>query len=753
MSAIDVKSLADEVNLDLDHRVEVRKTDKSQWRLRSDFRCDMIRNSPLRHQATLTYSGVNVRVPIEKLISEFNVGDQVRVWIYDNDSEYVNSDGLRMTKLFDGIVTRPRSEVTPNGHELFQLYCDSIVDTINALPRHRVTGRWYDRRAVLSSTAVDDLPVLVTLTGPSQRCIFNHRGPNAARMISEDDTLEVLDPYSSLPVTAKRFMAFTYDGDANASFWTVGQAIWSLYLMGLAGTASEDDLLWERETLAALEAIQDQQAVATDQHKGLDTTLPEVDVHGMGVLEAMAKVADAGGFDLFAESVPQPGKGDYNNAKGYRLRLVRKHSGPARTLRLDRQGSTYGDHEDFARANNITNLRLLRDGREIINEVLATGNLIAEARFELVPFWSEYDFAEDGQTATADLQLGADSEKNDTYLSRHVAGGGNFAAYGHVGRVWGLATNDAEVDAYNSGNNAVSIFDFVTQLGLGTDLAFAGQTGQPIVMSSRPRPMLPLRSPQARREGIKYYIEISEDSGSTWHHVQLQAQPVAGSFAIALTGLRNLASINLAAIRDNSADVVASESWWAKILDQSLKVRVTCCIELDFAETYYADRRGTSGTPYRRSELLETGFERLIVWPGTPYNLGSSHRVYEDADGFSAAVDERTWFNTINPNPRIKAVADQRRDALEDCRISASTTLLTIKDYLRESYRLGDRISKVSGREIDLTTNHGTAKRAPVVRGIDINLMPGRQGATLHLDDRAITEGIRPGAMEVEGKA
>ncbi|MEO0966636.1 MAG: hypothetical protein AAFY08_16170, partial [Planctomycetota bacterium] len=254
--------------------------------------------------------------------------------------------------LFEGVVVRrPFALGSINGRDAEEL---SVVATWtpgldNRHPDHLVRGRWFfDLGADAPQEGEPNAPA-VTLEDPGVPAAFNFRGrPNR----DGDDARLMTAGAPAAGGVALTAAPFTHDHDPAGRLWTVGDALRSLLVRLLYGDDAAAPLTRhvavEAATAAALMAeTLDASTDPRGRFEGLDAVLAETDVTGLGVLDAVEAVCNAGGFRLTVSPAAFPdewGGGDSGSGgrpdRVYQLSIARVGVGRALvSLLLPKRGA------------------------------------------------------------------------------------------------------------------------------------------------------------------------------------------------------------------------------------------------------------------------------------------------------------------------------------------------------------------------------------------------------------------------------
>ena len=693
-------------------------------------------------------------------LSAYHIDDQVRVMAYPPTGELVQqSPDQNGIVLFEGYLPRQMFSITNNERQADEgvaLIAMAMPALDNQLTEHLITGRWMFERKTATEAAGNE--AFVSLS-PSLPAVFNADG--APNMGQHKLARQIGATMISAP-------AFTHDADPSGRFWTVRAALGSILIRWLykaqfridpagtqhvVATATPDlnrNMCLDPELIAELAKAPDA-AGTGDALRDLSATLPEVNVHGLGVLDAVKRVCDAAGF-MFAVELVQTLNAALGVDRKYQLRVWKRRRGRAVTIDLAAPNTSFADAASLFTANNVHSVAGLISGEAVVNEVTAVGETFIEGRITLKPAWSPDDV--DDSAVTNQFQSTHDHLMAGTgYHAKHIAGGALFADYGQVGRVWMVdcvgdpfLDQGSNFEGYSSGiyKHDDEGFDFVTALGLNatgdnsliserTALGFPGT----IRWSNEPRKILPLRNPQSQAAGIDWIVEVSENGGSSWQTTPVQVTPLERQFGFKLLGIRNLAAVNNASLKLRLSKCKVTESWWALIKNELLLFRITCAIRADHGAAAKAERQASSASSYKRGQIeVLRGVEEVWQQPDTLVNPTAEGtfprwRKVRGDSVIGAGTGDVNGYRTM-----ITEYATQRRATLEGRRLSANATLYLLEFF---RYRLGDAVTKIAGREISFSVGSGGAANYPNIVGISMTLSPpDSQGLRLVMEDHAM---------------
>lgn len=671
--------------------------------------------------------------PIEDIISAYTCDDQVRVELYPYDDARGRDSEAEGSGLviFEGVMTRIPLTLISQAEDTREK-ADFVCTPLPVIT-HRSTvivGRWYDSGAsAWSVIESQDVPAS-----------FNYRG--RANMDADDANIAAANGASGLLARP-----FTHDDDPAGSYWTVNAALVSLlaqWLYGVGDLTRDRTFGVEAETL---EALSSSETPTGERWAGLDDILPETDVTGLRLLDAIDAVCRAGGFRWAIEpDISSEDSGD----RRYLLSLWRRFAGPAADFHLPKRGrfgTAAATVRDTAGLNRYT---ILRDNAAIINSVTARGRVEIEATVPLKPLWSPDDISSDDP---APAGYAMPNPASGSYHARHVQGGGSFESYRHVGRMWGVDCTGADAASfYPTGDYAHDAdgFDWLGLLGLPaadpadpiTAERAANGIATPINWIKRVRHPRELTRPEARLVGRRYVLEVTEDATAetpTWTDItdRMSFTTLSDYFGIMLTAVPNLAAVNAETLGTNTAPAIA-DSWWQKMLDGDLGFRLACNIPADHAPVAKViSYNGTSGSRYICEQLIDVDVTEVWAAPAPGHILGGS--AWAKING--AAGNASQGGDLIAP---VVDAASRVLDARDGTRIEISADGFLLQPW---RFPIGTSVRGIVGRNISLASNGGGPVRFPeVVQKRLVLSGPSGEGAAqgmyLSLTDTAIREGV-----------
>lgn len=714
----------------------------SDWTVDHNLVCESVRwqKGAKVGQARFTYQPTGkFDSSFEMMLGGYSTDDQVRVILlpYDDQLQSAPATAAGGKVIFEGVLMRHQFGAQKNqGADVesvsFTAFALPVLDNIHV--RHIITGRWMaDERELFvgSSSGID--PILIdSIDLPP---VFNFRGrPNM------HPTATIKASWGGGELTAP---VFTHDDDPKGKHWTVQKALASVLVRWLYGAPS--DTLPRHIDLDA-----DLLRVLSDGNEyeltpGITRKLSETNVLGKGVIDAVDAILRTNGFDFAIEPVGM--EFDYADRR-YLLRAWANGKGRIAFFDLAKRGSTFASAEQAMARNNSATLSGMRDGHEVVNELIAKARLFIECRLKLKPLWA----SEDVDASPIDSLLQSNTKElleTGVYHTKHVGGGALYDQFGHVGRMWGLDCvggfvgygDEAALYKHDPSGFNFPIFLNLKNKDINKFLVNANlpEEGESVidefpVWSRRVRRALPLRNPQAQKLGLEYVLEYTVD-GVNWAIYPGRFKTLREYFGIFLS-IKNLAVIGADDL-SGETPVPIAESFWQKIADHKLQFRLTCTIESDTAMTYHAIPKPQSASRYSKAKMRVEPVEELWVAPKSFFNDDDS-TAGENSEWKKSpifGVDENTEANTFGV---LQYSTELKRDGLDDARLSAvmRTWLMDL-----DRYRLGDRIKSVRGRNYSFAGDAGTSDKFPSVSTITFNIGVKNQGIAVTLTDEVMIAG------------
>lgn len=539
-------------------------------------------------------------------------------------------------------------------------------------------------------------------------CVFNPDGvPNRAPaplQVSGSDGLSL------------RVHPFTHDGAIDARPWSYATMLRYLLWFYLRSDAGID-----ASQVFAITA-----GLATETGlpgSALETALAReprsLTCEATNLAEALDLVLASAGLKL---SVDEGLVGDQNRSA---LRLWLTEDGPLRVLRLARGGqhpdgtpwydTTMRSATQILQDNNTYRGQVTWDDRKRVTASVVIGDV---KKYEMtVPLWPGWAprggldsvATEDRADAKAAALLPEEIEAlgdlalmNDWFRFHHRQGD-QFAAGSDVARLWVL-NEDGRFDGQLYNRHAP--FDNYRPF----DFAAVAEASVlvPGAWMRRPRPLLPLISTSTDRRPLGVWVEISFDSGATWHQQ-------AGGVRV----LNDRAGIyldveNPTATTPSGIDPSEQNMWYA-LIDQTFRVRVTASFESDDRIVARASspsepaRLSTKGMVIRRPRALRFHSRQHTTHALRETTLGSE----QEHDDTLAA----------------RQLAQRMADAGQPWEVRSVPAL----PWIETGYALGDRITEVRGQYLRLATSGRVDADYPAIVARRYVLRDGRYDTELTL--------------------
>ena len=580
----------------------------------------------------------------------------------------------RQQAVRDGGPQSPRDDYT--------IEAVSVYSTLAEDERAWIWGRRMRNGAIADGVVGDpDRYVGRSVHVPALPCVFNANGvPNRA-----STPLEVVDA-SGRP---RRIAIFTYDGDPDATSWSLLDALrYLLWFRQLPeGPVSVSETLDLTEPGVGVEAGSPASITWPVVVQRLLVPAEGLDCEATNLFKAVAQIVTAAG--IHATCVTD----NVNGVPQSRLSIWAPEDAPARSLHLAWGGRHGGGSprydadkltvDDVLRDNELRRLELTWDYRELVNAPLVIGGVKRwEMTVPLVPGWlpeANLDNVPVGEreqakalALTPDMVdfLGDDAELVE-WFRRYHRWGDEFDAYRNVGRLWVL-NEDGGFDATQHNRNApyddYRAFDFSQVAG---DVTRRG------AWTRRPRPMGNPISVRADGRPLAVLVEMSFDAGATWREVYGQVS-VLGDRAGVWLGINNLTSLTPADTYPEDGNL------WFALIDQVFRLRATGTFEGD-ERLYGQSLSGWARTPTvrRRSRVVYAPQRyRFQSRRGTTNVLAS---MYSSETGVE-----------IDDSPTAAALADRITKAEARGEVCAEATI----PWLARDVVIGDCIDGLHGRDV-----------------------------------------------------
>ncbi len=578
----------------------------------------------------------------------------------------------KVSFLFNGRIVKPTLSIGGSGTETSEtvtLECEHISKDLKNI---WVFGRIIEWK--INSGRWNVVP---------PRTIFNYKG--YANRAKNTITRTVQDGQIACPL----FSSLREGMDSSARQWNYAEIF--LYLIGWYGSTEFSDftLVDFSGFAATCTGYQNLDPGGTGLEYMLRQRAVELNIDGLNLLDALDKTAQAAGIsyayrckyiqdadsrdmDLKVEfSAWAPGSGEEKY-----LQLEEKQTD------IINDGWGDEDAETTLKKNNVKSLNVTYDASEVITSVTVNGSPYRyEFTATLVPGWAmdgvldnPSDVAAAKSEASKHWDLSGTDLENDSWYQKYHAGSEQAGSSLNYGRHWVLN----EDGAFTSRNS----FDIGSYLGLS-------QTAQQYT-AIWPRYFLPCLTCDLQGRSLGIVVEISYDSGGSWHVLN--------------SGVRNindrcgvwLAISDLTMLMPPGIDDPNTQNAWFALLDGTFQLRVTASVELDLrlqASWHYTSAK---------ARCLYVEQEDLRVWSR------SNKSKYADAGYAGLPVQ------LYNDEQKAKDVAAAILNATAQWQIPANIII----PWLETGYVLGDRIPKIEGRDISLVKTIGARSSSPEIKAI-----------------------------------
>ncbi len=577
----------------------------------------------------------------------FAADDRVAV-VSDHGAESTPDRPAVSELLFTGHIADVEFSFDAKGNE-------SCIVTANGYPHRLAYGRDYLAYGRHMQSKGGDLTLYSGLP-----CIFNAAGkPNCIAGAYDGQ---------GAPTTVPRF---TYESDPAATWWTAIEAI--------------EYLLWNYnadETWLINPEFSNEQRT--------DSPVILIDVDGLGLWAALAKVADHGGYDVYESLGINADDGGFENY----IQMTKRGSGAE--LILDHQPPNADGSLPILNPakTNLFAAKIAEATASCVTcPVVAGGRDLSEITIELGQAWDPSDLA-----SIAIIEPGQEkADATNTYCKRYWTGGSQFPSYANVGRLW-----DANTDGYFSGSpynlSVPDVGQYVEE-----------QTGVWPAMPYQPIRMLSRLAATPAHSGVQYFVEFTVDNGTSWYRLK-GTHVFPDRLAVYLT-VDNLAAI----YPDGGA--VGTDDLYTKLKEgaSNVKVRLTCCITSPHRRIAAPARRATAGTAFATAYWFDKG------------KTGQVRQRLSGTRFASAGIPANTAAETT----RLDDIAVKLQDLNEDKLLEAS---LTIEWIEADDAQLCMVVKKIGGIGVDLSTNAGAARRYPRIVRRQFNLDPERIQTILTVD-------------------
>ncbi len=609
---------------------------------------------------------------IVQLDDDFGVSEAIEQYAQSNKYVLVDTgenDSASLSVLFNGRIVRPSVSITGSGTETREqviLECEHLSQDMKHI--------WVFDRIVEQQQGNGQWCLIPVPT------IFNYKGQNnrSGNTISRD----LYDGTIDCPVFSSLHDGF----DSEAKAWNYASIF--LYLIGWYGSSEFTD--FTDVDFSDFVSLCAQYANLDAGGSGLEYYLRqqaiEINIHGLSLLDAIDKVAKAAGIKYAYKNIAS------NNDNVIGVYVVfnawATGSGQQKYLQLAKKetdivnsGWSRANAQTILEENNIVNLQVAYDCSQLANYVIVKGAPYRyEFTAELVPGWPKdgiLDNVSDVRTAkeatTKHWHLDGDDLENDSWYKNYHANSQLAGTKLQYGRYWVLN----EDSNFSERDN----FDIVSYLGLSeyqTQIAIW------------PRYFLPCLTCDKDGKSLGIVVEISFDSGSTWHVLN--------------SGIRNLtnrcgiwlAIADISMLRPPGIEDPTQQNAWFALLEGTFKLRVTASVELDIRLSAYwygnADRM----------RYLYIEDNNLKKWGRSPKSK------YANSSYSSLPVME------FDDEAKAKNLAK----AVFDANAQWQIPVRAIIPWLETEYEIGDGIIKVEGRDIPFTRSLGNIVSVPEVAAI-----------------------------------
>jgi len=495
------------------------------------------------------------------------------------------------------------------------------------------------------------------------RCAFNAGGrPNRYKDYISDYEIKIDGAGGGV---ATPVPVFTYDGDPDAKYWTLYQAI--RYLQ----TFYNSDETW----VANFEM--------TDDEVDAAAAPIALDVNGKSMWEALGRICRHAGYDAYESFEHVEATAD--SLAQTKIKVVAWDAGTQRSVK--HQALDIDDNDNLVLSGldlektNLFGAQIAESSANCIaSPIVAGGREIVEVTVNLFPAWdpallnvSQSDVILAGKEADSDTE---------TYVKRYWTRGSLFASYADVGRLW-----DANTDLRYSGTpyNATNGDD----VGDLADYAAGAWPRMPYP----PKPCLTLHpSGSGGRSSREAVLEVSFDAGSTW-------RPLDGFSVLPhRLGVR-LKAANLASILKPGGDKsTVADTFIGQLIADSgqVKLRLTCSVISPFRRIVQPAKRSTAGTPHTTVRW----FDRAAA---DAARRRATSSIFDSGAAGDPPADE------IDASNKLTLIGERIQSALEGRGIEANLPI----EWPDENLKLTDRITRIEGIGYPLEETAGAIKKYP----------------------------------------
>jgi hypothetical protein len=454
--------------------------------------------------------------------------------------------------------------------------------------------------------------------------------------------------------------AFTADQQQTGMFWHAFEAI--DYLLALYN--------------------HDQLYVSNPQ---LPTESPIVvaDVEGLGLWAAVAKVADAAGYDVFETFT-----------SGGQCELAILKRGKGQRIVLQHQASAVGAAYPVLDTGE-TNLFAARVAEATASCVTRPHVQGGQDLFEItVPLQIAFATADLPAAGTVILPGQEDASAATDYVKRYCVGGTEFTAHAATGRLW-----EANEDGwFDDAIDGIDTPDIAALCGL--------TAGSWPKIPYRPLPMLTKIAAAEGGDGAETFVEFTVDDGATWYPLSgYRLHPAR--LGVYLT-CRNLAAIG------PYGGTYGTDDLMSKLIADNTKcrLRLTCCVASPCRRLVRPARRSAAGTCFETAVLVDKGA------------LGQNRRRAASSrfKGTTLPADETSPDLT-----ELTAAATLLQEVNEARLVEAGLTLEWIDSV---NTPMGGLVGQISGIGVSLASG----SRVPRVVGREFLLSAETYQTVLYLD-------------------
>ncbi len=484
---------------------------------------------------------------------------------------------------------------------------------------------------------------------------------------------EVLAEEAAPEAPARGIYDFTADDAAGAAWWTWSQAAEYVMFHGNPGPVAGQ---WIRNHL--FDPGRYAESVAYNQTEPIT-----VDVEGMSCWEALAAVADAGGWDVWERFTLDAG------VPGSTIRMQRRHTGNRVTVK--RQDRTPAG--SLVPLNlNETNLFATQVAESVTDcltaPIVVGARPLIEITVPLQPAWDPADIAEPGGGEWAieqpgyEIIIGDDPAANSTWVRRYHAEGDQHLFYSDVGRLF-VANEDG---AYSDAPYSLDLADLADLAGedAGTWPAVPF-VGLPCVTRAGGQGSGSDASAEAVLE-ITFNADEADPNDVVWQRAS-GFDVLDDRLGVRLTDPN---PSNYFPGQDDTGYWEADRNLFYLLAEDPGKIglRLTVTVAHPLRSTAQAARTSAAGTAFDTGELVD----RRAAGAVRSRSAGSS--LSGDADTCDQSAD-------------LAAAAAAIQAAHEGRNVEAGLPI----EWPDEDIELGDTVAEIGGIGVDLSIDDGRAPR------------------------------------------